>query len=129
MGALNTLLFFALAVLGDIGSPVTIVWGWSRWRKRQRPAGKLAVASAAGLGLATASALLALGAAVYARAIGGFAYYAPPLLRIYAVGLLLSLTGLAFALVGVWRKNPVRWLAIAAAICTLIFWMIAAASE
>ncbi len=129
MGVSGSLLLFMLAALADLGSPVTIVWGWSRWRKRQRPVGKLAMASAVGLGLATASALLAVGAAAYAQAIGGFAFYAPPLMRIYVVGALLSLAGLAFALVGVWRRNPVRWLAIAAAICTLLFWLIAAGSE
>jgi len=68
-------------------------------------------------------------AMLYARAVGGFPFYDPLLLRIYRWGALLSLSGIVFAVIGVWRPSPLRWHAPACAIGTLLFWFAAAMGE
>jgi hypothetical protein len=85
----------------------------------------------AGIGfvLATASAVLAVSTVIYAHHIGGFPYYDPRLLRIYRWGALLSLTGMAFALGGVWRRGPLQWLAPVCTFGTLLYWFGAASGE
>jgi hypothetical protein len=84
--------------------------------------------SLAGFTLASASALLAISAVVYAQAIG-FPFYDPRLLRAYRWGCLLSISGIVFAISGVWRKSPLRWLAPACSVGTLLFWLMATTSE
>ncbi len=79
--------------------------------------------------MATASALLAVSALLYSFAIARFAYYDPALLRIYGVGILLSLAGILFASIGVWRPSCLRWHALVCAFGTLIFWLISMAGE
>jgi hypothetical protein len=61
----------------------------------QIPVSKL---SFMGFLLGTASALLAIGSALYAIRIGGFGYREAKLLRILAIGLLLALAGLVLSL-------------------------------
>lgn len=115
-------------VLGAyVALPVVIVAGWVRWARRRR-AGS-AWPSVVGLGLGTVSALLAIGAMLYARSAGGFSFYDPALMRIYRLGLLLSVAGLIFGAVGLRWSNPVRWYAPAASAGTLLFWLAAAAGE
>ena len=59
------------------------------------------ILSLIGFVLATASGLLALSSVVYAHVIGGFPYYDPRLLRIYAWGGVLSLSGIVFGIFAV----------------------------
>jgi hypothetical protein len=112
-----------------IALPAVITWGWVRWWKRTQPRTPFSILSLIGFTLATASGLLAISAMLYARAVGGFPFYDPLLLRIYRWGALLSLSGIVFAVIGVWRPSPLRWHAPACAIGTLLFWFAAAMGE
>lgn len=118
-------IIFVLGVY--VALPTVLVAGWVRWVRR-RQIGRT-WPSLAGFSLGTASAVLAIGAMVYARAVGGFPFYDPSLLRIYRWGLLLSLAGLIFGAVGLRWSGPVRWYAPVAAVGTLLFWLGAAAGE
>jgi len=109
--------------------PALIVWGWIRWSKSIVPRSIPSTLSFIGFCLATASALLGLFAALYARFIHSFPFYDPALMRIYACGGLLSLAAILFGIAGVWRRGPVRWLAPACSLGTLLFWFLAASSE
>lgn len=112
-----------------VALPAAIVWGWVRWTKRAKERRLPAILSLAGFTLATASALLAISMVLYARAIGGFEYYDPRLLRIYRWGLLLSLAGVVLGIGGVWRSSPLRWHAPACSAGTLLFWLVAMSLE
>lgn len=72
-------ILFALGVY--VALPAVLVVGWVRWARR-REIGRT-WPSMAGFSLCTASALLAVGAMLYARAVGGFPFYDPSLMRIY----------------------------------------------
>lgn len=109
--------------------PAAIVAGWIGWMRRRTSETPFSLLSVLGFGLSTCSALLAVGAVVYAHAIGGFPFYDPRLLRIYRWGSLLSLSGLVLGVVGIWRRSPLRWYAPLAAAGTLAFWFFAASSE
>jgi hypothetical protein len=112
-----------------IALPAVMIWGWVRWEKRTQPRNLSSILSLIGLALATASCLLAISSVVYARAIGGFSYNAPSLLRIYRCGSYLSLAAIIFAVSGVWHPNPQRWHALAGAIGMLLYWSISAMGE
>jgi len=112
-----------------IALPAAMVWGWVRWARRTQTRTFCSILSLIGFTLATASALLAISAVLYARAIGGFPFYDPLLLRIFRWGGLLSLSGIAFAIIGGWGPGPLRWHAPACAVGTLVFWVGAAAGE
>jgi hypothetical protein len=111
-----SILFFVL-------TPLITVWGWIRWARREKRWTVLSVLSLVGFGLATGSTLLAIVLSIYGHAIGGFDYYDPRLMRIYALGLLLSATGLASAIAGVWRFNTIRWHALVCSLGTLVYWL------
>jgi hypothetical protein len=117
------------AVTIYIALPAAMVWGWARWSKRSQSRTVLSILSLVGFIFATASGLLVISAVLYARAVGGFPFYDPSLLRIYRWGALLSLSGIVFAIIGVWRPGPLRWHAPVCAIGTLVFWLGAAAGE
>jgi hypothetical protein len=87
------------------------------------------VLSLPGFAFASASAVLAIGTTLYSVVTGGFRYYAPSLLMIFKIGLLLSLGGLALALGGIWKRNPLRWHAPLVSLVTLLFWMFWIAGE
>jgi hypothetical protein len=113
----------------NIVLPAVMIWGWVRWTKREKQWTVLSILSLIGFVLATASGLLAISSFLYSRAIGGFPFFDPLLLKIYSWGALLSAAGIIFAMVGVLRPGPVRWHALVCAMGTLIFWLGAAAFE
>ena len=109
--------------------PALLLWGWLRLSKDHAPRTLSWKFSLAGFSFATASALLALFAHLYARFIHSFPYYDPVLFKIYGTGSLLSIAGIALAVAGTGHKNPVRWLAPVCAFGTLVFWLLAMTSE
>ena len=126
-------MIFAIVVLlgtgAFIASPAVMIWGWVRWVRCKEKLNLFVVLSLSGLTLATASELLGISTMIYARVSGGFAYYAPTLMRIYVWGMLLSFAGLILATVGIWRPNSVRWHAIGCTVGTLLYWLAAASAE
>jgi hypothetical protein len=128
MSSSSQALIAILFVLAYLLAPVTLVWGWFRWLKRLKCRTLSSILSFIGLILATASVLLAISTAAYAR-VHPFDFYDPLLLRIYGWGLLLSLSGLLFGFGGAWRGNPLRWHAPLCALGTLGFWILQAALE
>jgi hypothetical protein len=119
-----------IAVATTLFIPALLVWGWIRWWKgKSNPLCLSAKLSLVGFSLATASATLALGTHLYARFVHSFPFSDPTLMKIYAVGCLLSIVGIALAFAGTGRPNAVRWLAPVCAVGTLVFWLLAMSSE
>ncbi len=112
-----------------LGLPVVLFMGWRQWLRRSSPQARLSALSFIGFVLASSSALLAIGAALYAMAAGGFRYYDPKLLVIYRIGILLSLAGLTSAVVGVWKRGAVRWHALTLSAGMLFLWLVWASAE
>ncbi len=106
-----------------------ILWGWVRWSKDESPRSRSSTFSLFGFSLATASAVLAIATALYARFVHSFPDYDPTLLKIYALGCLLSIGGIALSVAGSGRPNPVRWLAPICSFGTLVFWLLAMTNE
>jgi hypothetical protein len=101
--------------------PSMMIWGWIRWTTHDKQRTVFSILSLIGFFLATSSALLAISSTLYANVIGGFPFYDPLLLRIYAWGALISAAGIVFASIGVWRQSLLRWHALICAVGTLIF--------
>lgn len=121
---------FVLFVIGAyIALPAVIIWGWLRWVKRREPRTAFSTLSLTSFSLGTISGLLAISAVLYARAVGGFAFYDPSLIKLYRWGALLSVTAMVCGFIGLWRPNPLRWHAPVCAVGTLAFWLAAAAGE
>jgi hypothetical protein len=118
-----------LAIAIYFATPASLIWGWVCWTRSTSPRSVLVIFSVAGMALASVSALVALVSVFHAQAIGGFPYYDSRLLRYYRWGGVLSMGAILFALVGIWRKNPIRWFALAGAVGTLAFWFVSAVTE
>jgi hypothetical protein len=112
-----------LATTAFLALPAVMIWGWLRWMRRRKPVTLFSILSLIGLGFATASQSLAISIVVYAKVKGGFEFYDPSLMRIYAQGTSLSLVGSSLAAIGVWRASPLRWHALACSIGTLLYWL------
>jgi uncharacterized BrkB/YihY/UPF0761 family membrane protein len=106
-----------------------MMWGWVRWMKQRGPRTTFSTLSLTGFALGTASGLFAIGAMLYARAVGGFSFYDPALVKIYRWGTLLSVAAIMFAIIGLWRPSSLRWHALVCALGTLVFWLAVAAGE
>jgi hypothetical protein len=122
-------IFSLLATIVFLSFPVVMIWGWSRWAKRKTQMTFFPVLSLISFVLATTSELIAIVMVIFARIIGGFAFYDPTLMRIYAVGMLLSLVGLILAIIGVWRPSSLRWHALGCTVGTLLYWLVQSANE
>jgi hypothetical protein len=121
--------FVGLFYVMLFGMPVVLIWGWMRWWKQDKKRSLIPIMSLIGFALATASALLAISTEVYAKAIGGFIFYDPTLLRIYRYGVLFSLSGIMSSFVGLWRTSALRWHAPVCSVGTLMYWFMMASSE
>jgi hypothetical protein len=122
-------LVFAVIFIADALTVPALIWAWVRWIRQPQDRNLLSYLASTALVLATASAVLAASAFIYAAVIGGFPFYDRRLLRIYSVGLLLSLSGTIIGVAGSWKRGPIRWLAPACAFGTLLYWFGAASSE
>ena len=118
-----------MMIAAYVGLPIVLVTGWRRWVGGVGKYGPSAVLALAGFTLASGSALLAICSVLYAMAAGSFRYYAPALLAIYRIGIVLSLAGMAFALGGVWRRSALRWHAPVLSFGMLLLWLIWASGE
>jgi len=108
--------------------PALTIWGWVRWTRSTATQTFSSTASSIAFCFSTASVALAVFTWLLAMA-KGFVHYDPLLMTIYAIGLLLSVAGILFGILGVWRPNPLRWHAPLCALGMLIFWFIAAEGE
>ena len=109
--------------------PAALIWGWARAAVGRHKATFSSILSLIGFVLATLSALLAAGSAIYARAIGGFPFLDPRVLRIIRLGLVLSAAGMIPALIGMLRPNELRWHAPACNAGMLLVWFYLALEE
>lgn len=121
--------FTAIAIGIMLSVPIALAWGWVRWWKQDKTRSVFSIFSLIGFAFATASALLGVSTAIYAKAIGGFPYYDPTLLRIYRYGALLSLSGIVFGVAGLWKPSALRWHAPVCAVGTLLYWLMQASTE
>jgi hypothetical protein len=124
----STLWLIAVAVTLSI--PALLLWGWVRWSKDQNyPRTRSSTCSLVGFSLATASATLAIATHLYARFVHNFPSDDPTLMKIYAIGCLFSIVGIALGVAGTGRPNSIRWLAPVCAVGTLVFWLLAMSSD
>jgi hypothetical protein len=126
------LVYVLKQILGALflGLPLVIlawaIWRWFRASPRIGvPVWRGYVAIVA-IGLAGMSALLWVVSLIWARAIGGFPYYDPVLLRFYGWGSTTSAIGLLFSFVG---KGKLRWPACGLSFLMTALWFMAAMGE
>ena len=104
-------LLMTFVLLSYLLIPAGIVWGWVRYFAKPTKLTMAFAFSLIGFGLTTASAMLVAGAAVYSGMVGGFQFYDPRLIKVFRVGALLTGLSVLTSLVGIWKKNPLRWFA------------------
>jgi hypothetical protein len=121
---MNNVVMVVLMIGAYLGVPIVLVSGWFRWWRRSEAESLVSRFALAGFVAGSASAALALGSVIYSLAIGGFPYWDPRLIRIYGVGLLLSLGAMALSLGGTLRRNALRWHAPALSAGMLILWVL-----
>lgn len=121
-------LLLSLSIVAYIVVPIVLVTGWIRWRRRPSRDPALGI-SFIGFVLGSASALLAACSILVAFLGEGFRYYDPALLKIYGIGILLSLGGLVCATIGAFRRSSLRWYALALSLGMLVLWFLWASSE
>ncbi len=108
-----------------------VIFAWAIWRWLRAsprigvPAWRSYVAIVA-IGLAGVSALLWVVSLIWARAIGGFPFYDPVLLRFYRWGFLTSALGLFVSFVG---KGKLRWPTTGLSLLMSMLWFMAATGE
>ena len=118
-----------LLIASYVDVPVMLVWGWRRWSRRPRQKNPFATISFIAFSIGSVSSLLLIVTVLWSLIRGGFAWYDPVLLRIFAIGLLLSILALVISLGGVWKANPLRWHAPALSLGMLLIWAIWTAGE
>jgi len=121
--------FVVLVTFAFFLGPASTLFAWISWVRRGNLRERRSWLSLAAIVLATSSILLAISSIVYAHLMGGFAFYAPRLMRIYGCGFLLSSTSFITGLIGMRFQNPVRWHAPIAGLGALCFWLVQAAGE
>jgi hypothetical protein len=129
LGRMLSSILLVIAVAITLAVPILLLWGWLRVSQNEVPSTRSSTFSLLGFSLATASAGLAIGTHLYARFVRDMPLQDPTLVKIYAIGCLLSIVAIAFAFAGTGRPNPVRWLAPVCSIATLVFWLLAIGTE
>jgi small-conductance mechanosensitive channel len=106
------------------------IWGWIRWAKQKERRIALPGPSFIGFLFASISALLAISTLLHPRFVAGFDTYDSTLMmKIYKYGALLSAAGMILAIIGIWRRGPLRWYAPICGLGTFVFWFVAATFE
>jgi len=103
-----------------------LIWGWARYFKQPRVRGLLPAMSVGGLALVSISVLIGVGGFIRQLFNPGLLYFDPILQRMVGIALLVSLLAVAFSLLGVWSKNPVRWHSLALSLVLFLMWFAAA---
>jgi hypothetical protein len=117
-------IFFAvLVILGYLVAPVSLIWGWIRWKVLPRYRTVPATLSLIGFACASASGLLAIAAVLYAQ-LGGVNSEESVVRWFLLPGGLLSFLGLLLSLGGIWRSSALRWFAPVGTVATLAFWLL-----
>ena len=106
-----------------------LMWAFRRWWGSSPRIGLPAWRSYVAIGafcLATLSFLLWLTLVAWARAIGGFPFYDPVVMRFYGLGFLTGASGIAMSLAG---KGRLRWPACGVSALMTFLWIAAASGE
>ena len=126
---LDYLLVMMFVLCTDIVLPAAIIYGWVRWAKSKAPINGLSALSLVAFALATASALLAFGALLYAHLVRSLPFHDTTLMQTYRWGFLSSLSGFLLGIVGCWRRSALRWYAPVCSLGVVVFWIAAAWGE
>jgi hypothetical protein len=118
-------LWLTLLFGGYVAAPALLVWGWVRWIKSTKPLTLWSILSLIGFLFASASGLCALLLFLYVREHGSGMHHFDDrvFMGLFQLGRLLSRIAIAFGIAGVWRPNPLRWLAPGSAAATIMFWL------
>jgi hypothetical protein len=81
------------------------------------------IAALIGFAFASASALVAIWLRAYGYAVVGLAHQDPLLLAGLRTGVALSSAGCIFAIIGLRPPSRLRWLGLAWALLSLLFWV------
>jgi hypothetical protein len=118
---------FVLGLAMYVAVPVVTFTGLRRCIYARTEQGFIFLPSLIGFGFGLSSVTLVFIAMWWGGS--GFRYHDPRLLRIYGIGVLLSLAGLLAGLGGVWKKNPLQWHAPVLSLGMLLLWVLWAAGE
>ena len=111
-------------VLAYFVGPISLVWGWVQWVRQPKLRTVSSNVSLIAFVIASLSAAVGLGTIGYALH-GGFKQEYYFFYRVVALGGAISLAGILVAMGGIWRKNSLRWFALAGSVGTLAFWIVA----
>jgi hypothetical protein len=124
---MGTFIFVTYIIVVLIALPCMTIWGWIRWWRAKKPRSLPYWLSLAGFSSATLSELVAIFWIAYSHTVGGVSFADSRPARIYGATFvcsgLLSVSGLIFALGGIWRKNPLRWHSVICAVGMVVFWI------
>ena len=109
--------------------PLIVVLGVARYLDRPKTSVLHSILLLLSLAFATASVVLAVSSAMYAKATGGFPYYDPLLLSIFRWGFVLASGAIIFPFSTLRRPSALRWFALACSIAMLLFWFGTASGE
>src|ERR1700722_1023945 len=93
--------------------PLIVVLGVARYLDRPKTSVFHSILLLLSLAFATASVVLAVSSAMYAKATGGFPYYDPLLLSIFRWGFVLASGAIIFPFSTLRRPSALRWFALA----------------
>ncbi len=119
----SSAIFFAVVAWIALFLPAVMVWGWARWLGNSEPRTLSSNLSLGGFALANISVLLGLAATLFLHSAAGSPLSNSLLLRLYSIGFLLSVLGVALSLAGLRRSSSLRWPGLVCAGGVLIFWL------